>query len=405
MKRFLLLGSFALLVAIAAIQVGVSQGPGSSKDGGKGFKGGAGFKGKGSPFAARMASLNDPFVGVTTNGTPEKGLFGIHSTGVSTEPVRKATEAFLAAIPDDLRAKSTFPIDDLEWRKWFNIHLADRQGLEFTELTDAQRKLAFEMLAAGLSAKGLKLSRDIMHLNYTIAEITGNYDVYGDLLYNLTFMGTPSATEPWGWQIEGHHLIINYFVLGDQVVMTPTFMGSEPVKATSGKYAGTEILTTETEKGLAMIHALNADQQAKAILSSSKTKNNNLAEAYEDNLVLDYAGIQGKDLNKSQRKVLLDLIGEYVSNMDDGHARVRMEEVRRHLDRTYFAWIGKTDNDAVFYYRVHSPVILIEFDHQLPVALKRPRVPNREHIHTVVRTPNGNDYGKDLLRLHYAQAH
>ncbi len=400
MKRILLLGCFALLVAIAAIQVGVSQGPGSTKGGGKG-----GFKGKGGPFAARMASLNDPFVGVTTNGTPEKGLFGIHSTGVSTEPVRKATEAFLAAIPEDLRAKSTFPIDDLEWRKWFNIHLAERQGLEFTELTEAQRKLAFDMLAAGLSAKGLKLSKDIMHLNYTIAEITGNYDVYGDLLYNLTFMGTPSATEPWGWQIEGHHLIINYFVLGDQVVMTPTFMGSEPVKATSGKYAGTEILTTETEKGLAMIHALDARQQAKAILSSSKTKDNNLGEAYEDNLVLDYAGIQGKDLNDSQRAVLLDLIGEYVANMDPGHARVKMDEVRQHLDRTYFAWIGKTDDDSVFYYRVHSPVILIEFDHQLPVALKGPRVPNRKHIHTVVRTPNGNDYGKDLLRLHYAQAH
>jgi hypothetical protein len=29
----------------------------------------------------------------------------------------------------------------------------------------------------------------------------------------------------------------------------------------------------------------------------------------------------------------------------------------------------------------------------------------REHIHVVVRTPNGNDYGKDLLRQHYAQSH
>ena len=57
----------------------------------------------------------------------------------------------------------------------------------------------------------------------------------------------------------------------------------------------------------------------------------------------------------------------------------------------------------MFYYRIHSPVILIEFDHQTPVALKVPREPNRQHIHAVVRTPNGNDYGKDLLRLHYQQ--
>jgi hypothetical protein len=28
-------------------------------------------------------------------------------------------------------------------------------------------------------------------------------------------------------------------------------------------------------------------------------------------------------------------------------------------------------------------------------------VPGKAHIHSVVRTPNGNDYGKDLLRQHY----
>ena len=48
---------------------------------------------------------------------------------------------------------------------------------------------------------------------------------------------------------------------------------------------------------------------------------------------------------------------------------------------------------------------LIEFDHQVPANLRSsPRgVPNREHTHTVVRTPNGNDYGKDLLLQHYLQ--
>ena len=75
--------------------------------------------------------------------------------------------------------------------------------------------------------------------------------------------------------------------------------------------------------------------------------------------------------------------------------------------QTSFAWIGGTEPASVFYYRIHSPVILIEFDHQTPANLRQlaanPNVPNREHIHVVVRTPNGNDYGKDLLRQHYAQ--
>ena len=47
----------------------------------------------------------------------------------------------------------------------------------------------------------------------------------------------------------------------------------------------------------------------------------------------------------------------------------------------------------------------IEFDHQTPASLRfmysDPNLPRTEHIHTVVRTPNGNDYGKDLLRQHY----
>ena len=82
-----------------------------------------------------------------------------------------------------------------------------------------------------------------------------------------------------------------------------------------------------------------------------------------------------------------------------------MSEVKAHLNATYFAWIGGTSVDSVFYYRVHSPVLLIEYDHQTPANLrhlaKDPRAPNPEHIHAVLRTPNGNDYGKDLLRQHY----
>ena len=74
------------------------------------------------------------------------------------------------------------------------------------------------------------------------------------------------------------------------------------------------------------------------------------------------------------------------------------------VTRGRFAWMGGFSEGSVFYYKVHSPVILIEFDHQSPAGLRHintPGKPNREHIHAVVRTPNGNDYGKDLLRQHY----
>lgn len=359
-------------------------------------------------IAAETKGLAEPFKGITTNGQVAPGLFGIHSTGVSTEPVRKAAETFLAALTLEQRTKTLFGVDDPEWRKWMNQHFYVRQGVSFKDMSDAQREAALGLMRASLSAKGLKLTRDIMRLNHTLGELNGNdFEQYGEWLYNITVMGAPSGKEPWGWQLDGHHAIVNYFVLADQVVMTPFFAGSEPVTATSGKFKGTTILQDEQNNGLAMINALNEELRKKAILQVSKTGNNNLTEAFKDNVVLDYAGVRASDLSKQQRKQLLDLIGLYVENMDDGHARVRMREVRRHMDETWFAWIGGTEPTSVFFYRVHSPVILIEFDHQLPANLrhlaKDPRVPNREHIHVVVRTPNGNDYGKDLLREHYHQ--
>ncbi len=353
---------------------------------------------------AETEGLAEPFRGITTNGKVQPDLFPLHSSGVSTEPVRKAAETFLAALSEEQRAKTMFGVDDPEWRKWMNQHFYVRQGVSFKEMSEPQREAAFGLMRASLSAKGLKLTRDIMRLNYTLGELNhNNFEEYGEWLYYITVMGKPSATEPWGWQLDGHHAIINYFVLGDQVVMTPYFIGSEPVRADSGNYKGTVILQDEQNKGLAMVHALGEAQRKKAILSFSKTGNNNLSEAFRDNIVLDYAGVRAGDLPAAQRKQLVELIALYVDNMDDGHARVKMDEVKKHIDGTYFAWIGETKPESVFYYRIHSPVILIEFDHQRPANLRHlyPDAPYKEHIHCVVRTPNGNDYGKDLLRQHY----
>ncbi|MBI5084132.1 MAG: DUF3500 domain-containing protein [Acidobacteria bacterium] len=348
------------------------------------------FRQRSAEFEAK--GLADPFKGITADGNVETGLYGIHSTGVSTEPVRVAVERFLESLSVEQRGRTMFGVESL------------------AEMTDAQRRAAFGVLGAALSAKGLKLTRDIMRLNETLAELTGDHDFLGEWLYHFTVMGKPSAREPWGFQLDGHHVIINYFVLGDQVVMTPFFAGSEPVTAPSGKYKGVSILQEEQERGFQMLQGLNRGQRVKAILNPEKTKNYNLTEAFKDNVVLDYAGVRGAELAEREKKQLLDLVALYVGNMDEGHARVKMDEVKRHIGRTCFAWVGGEEAGGTFYYRIHSPVILIEFDHQSPANLGRfakdPKAPTRQHIHTVVRTPNGNDYGKDLLRQHYlAHAH
>ena len=349
--------------------------------------------------------LASPFRGITTNGQVQPALFQINPTSVSTEPTRNAAEKFIGTLSNVQLARTLFTVDDVQWQKWMNQHFYVRAGISLQEMNNAQREAAFGLMRASLSARGMELTRNIMRLNETLAELSNDHVFLGEDLYFFTILGRPSATEPWGWQFSGHHAIINYFVLGDQVVMTPFFIGSEPVRAPSGKYKGLVILQQEQNDGLQMLCALPEALRQQAVLSFSKTGNNNLTEAFKDNVVLDYAGLRAKELADAERRRLRDLIHLYVSNMDDGHARVKMDEVDRHIENTWFAWIGGAQPDSVFYYRIQSPVILIEFDHQRPANLakfaKDPSKPTQQHIHCVVRTPNGNDYGKDLLRQHH----
>lgn len=349
--------------------------------------------------------LAEPFIGITTNGKVKEGLYEISSTGVTTEAVRLNALNFINSLNESQQEKTKFAIDDDEWRKWMNQHFYVRQGVSFNEMNEIQRTAAFNLMSASLSAKGLKLSKDIMKLNHTLGEIQNDFQQYGEFLYNITIMGEPSATEPWGWQIDGHHLIINYFVLGDQVVMTPLFVGSEPVIAETGKYKGISILQEEQHMGLEMFNTLNTQQKNKATIQISKEGNNNMTEAFKDNVVLDYKGIKVSSFTKEQKEQMVILIKLFVDNMDEGHAKIKMDEVTKHLNETWFAWVGESKDNSVYYYRIHSPVILIEFDNQKPVATRQlyGNKPHRQHVHVIVRTPNGNDYGKDLLKQHYKE--
>lgn len=350
--------------------------------------------------------LAQPFKGVTTDGNVIPGLFELKATGVANTPIVKAAKAFLDGLTAEQEIAVSFPIDNNEWRKWGNVHSYTRQGVSFENLNEKQRKLAVNLFKASLSAKGVQKTLDIMKLNETLAELTGRASEYSRWMYYLTIMGEPSADKPWGWQLDGHHCIINFFVLGDQVVMAPVFVGSEPVAAKSGKYKGTIIMQAEQDKALALIRALDNKQQSQAIVSRPKVTNHNQLEMFRDNEIVPYAGIRADQLNEKQQTMLLDVIGEFIGQLRDGHAKIKMSEIRKHLNDTHFAWIGETKDDSVFYYRIHSPVVIIEFDHQRPIALgRRGSAPTRDHIHAVIRTPNGNDYGKALLRLHLEKHH
>jgi hypothetical protein len=136
-----------------------------------------------------------------------------------------------------------------------------------------------------------------------------------------------------------------------------------------------------------------------------ETTGQDFTTAFRDNLVLDYAGIRYDELTGMQHDLLLNLVEYHVGRMRAGHAQIKLAEVKQHLQDTRFCWMGGMADDSTFYYRVQSPVIIIEFDHQRGIAFREHTKPYKDHIHVIVRTPNGNDYGKDLLRQHYQFGH
>jgi hypothetical protein len=304
-------------------------------------------------------------------------------------------------------------MDAEEWRMWINVHMNHfRHGLMLEDLPQPRRDLALGIVRATLSARGYDQARSIMRINGLLAELTGDHEAFGEWPYFVSIFGEPSDTEPWGWQIDGHHLCVNAVIVDGRIVMTPTFMGSEPRRVRQGPLAGTSLFDPEEGLGLDLIRSLDTAQRARAVIHPSIHPNDipthlqNLfdgrmqAGAFHDNAVLPYQGVPGAEMTDAQRRLLMSLADTYVGWCADDQARINRREVESHLEETWFSWYGGTGDDDPFYYRVHSPVILIEFDHHPGVAFDN-WVPTRHHVHTVVRTPNGGDYGTDLLRQHH----
>ena len=366
------------------------------------------------PWAARYA---EPFVGITTDGRLIPDLYRLQPNGAPVQAMMNAAQHLLAMLSAEHRAALTYPVTAREWRRWNNTEIyLHEYGLRLDEIPLPVRERILEVVRASLSANGFEKTRDVMRLNLFMGELVGNTKVLGEWSFNFTLFGEPSASEPWGWQLMGHHLLLNCLVLGEQMVLSPTFMGAEPNYADAGPFQGVRLFQDEERAGLALMRSLAPAQQRRALLYHSMMGGDlpperrhpadqlHLGGAFHDNRVIPYEGARAAEFSRAQRARLLELVRAFVAPLPEGPQKARMEEVERHLDDTHFCWIGGTGDQNTFYYRIQSPVVMVEFDHHAGVFLTNEK-PEKFHIHTLVRTPNGNDYGADLLRLHYARSH
>jgi hypothetical protein len=363
---------------------------------------------------AKLAEL--PFTGITADGKVQPGLFSLQGEDAPTSAVVAAAKGLLRLLSPAERSATCFPVDSELWRHWQNTEIyVEHHGLRLDEVSGAVQEAVLAVLRASLSGKGFDITRGVMRLNRFLGDLVGGPQVLGEWTFIFCLFGDPSESAPWGWQLFGHHLSLNCFMIGRQMVMTPCFFGAEPSYADTGPFAGTSLFEDEERAGLALMRSLSDQQQRQAIVAHSMVggdlppgrrhfaDNLHLGGAYQDNRIVPYEGLRASELSALQRRHLLDLVEAYVVPLPEGPRAARLAEIERHLAETHFCWIGKFDEESPFYYRIQSPVIFIEFDHHAGVFLTNAE-PAKFHVHTIVRTPNGNDYGIDLLRLHYQHA-
>jgi hypothetical protein len=369
-------------------------------------------------LTAADRNYQTPYVGITTDGNVRSGLYSLADTGSSSKKAVDAAREYLHTLHPNQRACAVLPMDSPIWRRWTNAFPGWLpKGVQLARMTEGQRDAALGLIQASLSDAGYALVRSAMKLNGALGELVDDYrDTLQEFLYWMTIFGDPNGPDPWGWQLMGHHVDLNCVFVGSQLVFAPVFIGAEPVRADHGTYAGVHALDEETDYGLAVRRALTDEQAGVAVQSASILSADLPAElggpfngrhvggAGADNKVIPYQGIPGGDLSSDQQALLLRLIEMYVNRMPGQHAELKLAQAHDYLDETYFSWRGAHDDVGAFYYRVHSPVILIEYDNHPGIFLDYDE-PQRFHIHTIVREPNGNDYGKSLLAQHYAKFH
>ena len=351
----------------------------------------------------RRRAAAEPFRGVATSEGRRDGLFPLKQNGIDVRPARRAAEAYLSSLAPAELSRGLLPMEDPTWRHWANgARYFLRHGLCLEELAEDQRSLAYSMVRASLSETGYLQLLDLVHLNLTVGEMRGEEDLLNELLYWVTVYGDPVSGN-WGWQWDGHHVNVNCVYVGDQMTLTPSFLGAEPVHAAGGRYAGTTVFRAEEAVGEELFTSLTPAQRTSAVIADVMP-DDLFVGAFRDNFELNYQGLRLAELGPAQRRTAVDLVRLYVDRAPAAHAQVRMDQVEEHWADTHFAWVGRGAPGDVFYYRIHSPVLLVEFEHQAGVMFDND-VPTRDHIHTIVRTPNGGDYGVDWLRQHHENSH
>src|SRR5688572_17581112 len=251
-------------------------------------------------------------------------------------------------------------------------------------LKPAQRAAAEKLLATVLSKMGYEKVIGIVESDEVLRkQAASGAPPFGRDEYFISFLGKPSATEPWMIQFGGHHLALNITIAGEQGVLTPSLIAVQPAKFTlDGKTV--RPMGRETDKALELIKALTEEQRKLAVIGA-QMRDLVLGPGH-DGETIQPEGLKTSTFNDGQRKLLLELVAEWSGIIHDTAAAAKMDEIKGNLADTWFAWSGPLEAGKA-YFRVQGPTVIIEY------APQRLGGDVTMHIHSMFRDPT-NDYGK-----------
>ena len=319
-----------------------------------------------------------------------------HEVSAANE-MAAAANNFVASLDPEQKAATVFPLDHDHRLNWHFIPM-ERKGIALKEMTPQQRHLTTALLATSLSGKGLFKATSIMSLEHVLQAIEGSNRRFSrdPELYHVSIFGEPGAGKTWAWRFEGHHLSLSFTIVkGQHIAATPSMMGTNPAIVPSGPHEGLQILADEENVARRLAKSLTPEQKSKAVVSEEAPPD---LLTHNDRKIspLEPAGIGWSELNADQQKMVWRLVRTYVRRNRGEIADADLKKIAdAGQENIHFAWAGSMQRGQGHYYRIQGPTFLIEYDNTQN---------NANHVHTVYRDFT-EDFGVDLLKLHYEEEH
>jgi len=279
-----------------------------------------------------------------------------------------AAEAFLGTLTPEQRGVAALAYGDSKKSTWHNgpPSMLPRQGVKLGALSADQRNAAMALLKAMTGTYGYDKVVGIMTADQYFGR-TGARFATGPDAYSVAIYGKPSLTEPWMFQWNGHHLGLNVTVVGREKVLSPSLTGAFPSTYVNDAGATVKVMENETSRAFKLMNSLSQAQQAKAILKF--IVQDLVLGPGRDGQVIQPEGLKGSEMTAAQKAMMLDLTAAWIDILPPQAAAAKLDEVRRNLDDTYFAWSGETNVGERAYFRVQGPTVFIEYAPQVNVPV------------------------------------